>query len=147
MDVEKIKTLYQQVNGLESKQGELEKKPEPMEDRRTSNGIWIPNVGVNLLRLLPWERDPEGLPLHLKEAFTFRDDNDNPILGDDGKPIIIVPPFLPYLVHRIDGNETICSASFGDGKDCPMCANGDFARERYFSFIIPIVDEDNPLDD
>lgn len=124
-----------------------------------SRRLWVPTEGENLIRILPWERDPETLPENLKRAFT--------IIQDDGTEQVLMSFFLPVKVHSIANDLYTCGVTMGER--CPVCAEGSnywqlyeegnrldttlkelakrhFSQDKYVSAVIPIKDETTPFE-
>jgi hypothetical protein len=92
--------------------------------KRSGSKFFSPVTGENKVRLLPWSCDPSDLPEHLAEAFTLRDDKDQPILDDEGNRIVFTSSFVPISVHYNLGTKKpfTCGETFGE--DCIVCNRG-----------------------
>lgn len=119
--------------------------------------LWVPGQGENLIRITPWERDPETLPDNIQRAFT--------VMSSTGVSSLLLSPFLPVKVHSLGGDLYSCGVTFM--KRCPVCAEGSkfwgmfvegdkidltlkeiakkyFAQDKFISVIVSIKDEKNP---
>lgn len=136
--------------------------------KTTVSALYKPIQGENLLRILPWETPVEELPSHIKNMYTLRGEEGEILAGEDGKPIIYIPPMLYYKVHTVEGIQLTCANSFGDR--CPVCNMGYnlwnkfvkggkqdkglkeyaqmfFSKERFLCFVIPVLNEADLLEE